>query len=163
MSIVQLRVDNRLVHGQVTVGWVNLLNASRIIVADDDAAHDEFERDFLRMSARDVETSVLTMSDAVADLVRDRAEANTLVIVRSIENCVALLEGGVRVKQINIGNQAPIPGTKYKMVTRTIAVTEEQVPLYERIFRDYEDIVVCKMLPSDKPRDLSAAIHKKFR
>lgn len=163
MSIVQLRVDNRLVHGQVTVGWVNLLNANRIVVADDDAAGDEFERDFLRMSARDVDTSVFTVSDAVTDLVRDRAEVNTLVIVRSIENCAALLEGGVRVDQINIGNQAPIPGTKYKMVTRTIAVTEEQVPLYERIFRDYKEIVVCKMLPSDKPRDLAIAIQKKFR
>lgn len=163
MSIVQLRVDNRLVHGQVTVGWVNLLNANRIVVADDDAAQDEFERDFLRMSARDVDTSVLTVSDAVADLVRDHPGANTLVVVRSIENCAALLDGGVRVEQINIGNQAPTPGTKYKMVTRTIAVTEEQIPLYERIFRDHEGIVVCKMLPSDKPRDLAAAIHKKFR
>ena len=48
--IKAVRVDHRLVHGQVAFTWTHFLAATRIIVIDDAAASDEFQKMALNMS-----------------------------------------------------------------------------------------------------------------
>lgn len=44
MAVVHLRIDNRLIHGQVTVSWVNLVGANHIICTNDDVANDPIQK-----------------------------------------------------------------------------------------------------------------------
>ena len=48
--IKALRIDHRLVHGQVAFTWTHFLAATRIIVIDDKAAADEFQKMALNMA-----------------------------------------------------------------------------------------------------------------
>ena len=41
MAIVHVRIDERLIHGQVAMVWTNTVGASRIIVANDEAVKDD--------------------------------------------------------------------------------------------------------------------------
>lgn len=48
-NILLTRIDNRLVHGQVGVTWVNHLGANLIVVANDEVAEDEVQQDLMEM------------------------------------------------------------------------------------------------------------------
>lgn len=52
MEIVNVRIDERLIHGQVAAVWTNTLNATRIMVIDDMAAKDEIQKIALKMACR---------------------------------------------------------------------------------------------------------------
>jgi mannose/fructose/N-acetylgalactosamine-specific phosphotransferase system component IIB len=66
VPVIHLRIDNRLVHGQVTLAWVGALNVDHIIVANDEVAGDEPQRLLLPQAARGVRTSVLTIDHALS-------------------------------------------------------------------------------------------------
>ena len=51
MAIIASRIDGRLVHGQVANLWTTKLQASRIIVVDDEASKDKIQKSGLRMAA----------------------------------------------------------------------------------------------------------------
>ena len=51
MSLLLIRVDDRLLHGQVTQGWGSVLNPDRFVVANDAVAGDEWEREMYELSA----------------------------------------------------------------------------------------------------------------
>jgi len=52
IMLVHFRIDDRLIHGQVTVAWSKHINAQRIVVANDDAAKDDIQKSLLPLAAR---------------------------------------------------------------------------------------------------------------
>jgi mannose/fructose/N-acetylgalactosamine-specific phosphotransferase system component IIB len=51
VSLRLVRIDDRLIHGQVVAGWLRALGAQRIVIVDDAAARDEFLREVLTLAA----------------------------------------------------------------------------------------------------------------
>lgn len=65
MSIVLLRVDERLIHGQVTVGWGSRLEPERYLVVDDDLADSEWEKELMVLGApAEVEVEFFRVDEA---------------------------------------------------------------------------------------------------
>lgn len=161
MPVKHIRIDNRLIHGQVTVAWVGAIGANHLIVANDEVAADEFQRVLLPQAARGVRTSVLSVADTVAHCTSDAAAGEQIMILAKFpDDCLALLEGGVTAAEINVGNQAPRPGTKFTMVTRSISVTEENAKVYRRI-AELAGSLRSQMMPSNKPDDFLRLMAKK--
>jgi mannose/fructose/N-acetylgalactosamine-specific phosphotransferase system component IIB len=161
MPVRHIRIDNRLIHGQVTVAWLGAIGANHLIVANDDVADDEFQRLLLPQAARGVRTSVLSIADTVAYCASDAAAGERIMILaRYPDDCLALLASGVRADEINVGNQAPRPGTKFTMVTRSISVTEENAKVYRRI-AELAGSLRSQMMPSNKPDDFLRLMAKK--
>jgi len=65
MTVRHLRIDNRLIHGQVTVAWAGNLGANRLIVSNDEVAADDMQRMILPQAARGVPTSVLGIQETL--------------------------------------------------------------------------------------------------
>ena len=57
-NILLMRIDNRLLHGQVGGTWVNALGANLIIVANDDVALDELQQEVMKMTAANFGNSI---------------------------------------------------------------------------------------------------------
>jgi mannose/fructose/N-acetylgalactosamine-specific phosphotransferase system component IIB len=161
MPVKHMRIDNRLIHGQVTVAWVGTIGADHLIVANDEVAADEFQRVLLPQAARGVRTSVLSVADTVAHCTNPAAEAEKIMILAKFPaDALQLLEGGVKIGEVNVGNQAPRPGTKFTMVTRSISVTEENAKEYRRI-AELAGQLRCQMMPTDKADDFLRLLAKK--
>lgn len=161
MPVKHMRIDNRLIHGQVTVAWVGAVGANHLIVANDDVAADEFQRVLLPQASRGVPTSVLSIADTVAHCTSPAAEREQIMILAKFPaDALALVEGGLRVAEINVGNQAPRPGSKFTMVTRSISVTAEDAKVYRRI-AELAGPLRCQMMPSDKADDFLRMMVKK--
>lgn len=152
MTVAHMRIDNRLIHGQVTVKWVGAIGANHLIVTNDDVAKDEIQKMILPQAARGVKTSVLSVDETLAYVGRpEAANEKIMIIAKFPTDALRLMQGGVRPEEVNVGNQAPTPGTKFTMVTRSIAVTPDDATVYREIAGMTP--LTSKMMPNDKPAD----------
>jgi PTS system mannose-specific IIB component len=105
MAIALLRVDDRLVHGQVIEGWLPSLGADLIVVVSEAAASDPIQSALMKMAMpATVGLLVLGIVDAVDALSSPQMAARrALVLVPGPAEALALLQRGVAVDRINVG------------------------------------------------------------
>lgn len=159
MPVVHLRVDNRLIHGQVTVMWVSRLRADHLVVANDDVAADELQRLLLPQAARGVPTVVLPVRAAGAFCVA-AVDRRVFVVAKHPGDALRLVEAGVRVPEVNVANAAPPPGAAVTRLTRTVAVTAADADDC-RALAAAGVRVVSQVMPTDRPVDLLALLARK--
>jgi mannose/fructose/N-acetylgalactosamine-specific phosphotransferase system component IIB len=156
-----LHIDNRLIHGQVTIIWCSYYGAKRIVVADDKVAADPIQRIVLPQAARGLPTSVVTIADGLKLLSSmDPAQENVLIIARNAQGALALIQGGLKPKSINVGNQAAVQGTKCVAVLPWIAATREDAEAFKAI-GDMGYKITTQRISSDRALDLVDLLRKK--
>lgn len=109
--ITMVRVDDRLVHAQVVVGWLSSTRATRIVVVDDDVAQDPEREDLFRMVLPDdVSIEVLDMESAVARWKAIESSKDLyLVLFANPVSLDAAVAGGILPKEVNIGGMHESP------------------------------------------------------
>jgi mannose/fructose/N-acetylgalactosamine-specific phosphotransferase system component IIB len=143
-----MRIDNRLIHGQVTTTWVGQINADLIIVVNDKVSKDPIQTVMLPMAARGVKTLVLSIEDAIK-YIQENEKQKIMIIAKFGTDALALMEAGIQPVEVNMGNQAPLPATKYEMVTKSIAVTKEDAAVYRKIAELNGGLLTTQMMPSN--------------
>jgi mannose/fructose/N-acetylgalactosamine-specific phosphotransferase system component IIB len=160
MTVVHMRIDNRLIHGQVTASWANAIRINRLIVTNDQVSRDPIQKMLLPQAARGIPTSVLSIDDTLQYVKSEKGEKESIFVLAKLpQDALRLLEGGMKPAEINVGNQAPTPGTKFKMVTHSIAVTPDDAVIY-RAIADKGYRLTSKMMPSDRATDFLEALQK---
>ena len=106
MAILLFRVDERLIHGQVVVGWGTRLHPDHIVVVDDELAASDWEQELYTLGLPEtVSASFETVEDArtqLADWIDDAQR--TLVLTRDLTTMRRLgEEGGLVGREVNIG------------------------------------------------------------
>ena len=102
---MQFRVDDRLIHGQVILGWGSVLKPDRIILADDEVASNEWEKNLYAASVPpEIKVSILPLLEAAAQLKRGIFDTERVILlVRHPKDVVALMDLGLPVGEVNIG------------------------------------------------------------
>lgn len=109
MPVVLARIDDRLVHGQVSVGWSRFLRAQRIVVVSDECAADPVARALMEMGAPEG-ISFECVGHAEAARCYDALEAGkdrTIVLAASPAVFRVLAESGVALGEVNLGGLHP--------------------------------------------------------
>ncbi|MDI9569787.1 MAG: PTS sugar transporter subunit IIB [Pseudomonadota bacterium] len=106
MNCVLVRVDNRLVHGQIIEAWAPYLKIARIIVVDDEAANDFFRATVIKMA---VPSEMTVEIRSVEDFVREAlgeapGGARSLVLFSRIWDALRAYALGFVFQKLNIGN-----------------------------------------------------------
>jgi len=106
MGHVFIRVDNRLVHGQILEAWVPFIQAGRIIVVNNDVASDPFRESVIRMAVPiHVKVDVYDIGDFVRYMVSGETNSgNTIVLFDNIGDVLEAFHQGFRFARLNIGN-----------------------------------------------------------
>ena len=101
-----LRLDERLIHGQVAVTWVKGSNFDTLLVVDDASAKDDFVKKTLYMAApNNIKTFVMTTEEALNVLTDERSRARHIfTVVRHLDTLHEIASKAIDVKAINIGN-----------------------------------------------------------
>lgn len=104
MTLVLNRIDDRLIHGQVVVGWGQPLDIRFIVLVDDSVAASEWEQELYRMGAPpEMEVYFLSADDAVTELQRYRADSrHGILLTGDIDTMRRLVDAG-GIGSINIG------------------------------------------------------------
>jgi mannose/fructose/N-acetylgalactosamine-specific phosphotransferase system component IIB len=157
MSITLIRVDDRLIHGQVAVGWTRALSIDHILVADDKVGSDPLQSSLMKMAApTGVSVTLSPVREAAARIVSgDFAEGRVLVLVRGPVELAQLRDGGVPFDSVNVGNVHTGPG-RVKLTREVHASVEELA-----VWRDLANAGVrleAQWLPNESRTDLSALV-----
>jgi mannose/fructose/N-acetylgalactosamine-specific phosphotransferase system component IIB len=99
------RIDDRLIHAQVLIGWGRVINPDRFIVINDQVAGDQLKRQlYLSAVPPQYQLSILTLKEAAEQLKADiYAKEKIIVLVKSPRDVVNLLDSGVSIKEVNVG------------------------------------------------------------
>jgi PTS system mannose-specific IIB component/fructoselysine and glucoselysine-specific PTS system IIB component len=118
MSIVLCRIDDRLIHGQVVIGWGRPLGIDLIILVDDQVAASEWEQELYRMGvAPEIEVRFVTVAEAAAHLPEWQANGKRgLVLTGELESMAALHAASPDiVHRINLGGIHHRPGRRERL------------------------------------------------
>jgi len=136
MPFVLVRVDDRMIHGQVVVGWASVLHPDRIILCHDEIAQNEWEKELYESSFIDsgIKINVFSTNELLNYL---RSEAfqkeRVVLLVESPKDAWKLLGQGVPITTLNIG------GLHYrankKELNHYIYVDEEDIQALSKIAR----------------------------
>ena len=123
-DILLTRVDNRLIHGQVGMTWATHLGANLIVVANDEVAGDEVQQNLMDMAVASMaETRYFTIQKTI-DVINLAGDwQHIFLVVKTPQDALRLVENGVPIRVLNIGNMHFREGKK--QVTSTISVDED--------------------------------------
>lgn len=144
-----LRVDHRLLHGQVAVSWFNGLDVNTILVANDSVATDEFRKSAIRMAkpenAKLVMKSVAESIDAINSGVTDKY--NMLVVVESVEDAAKLINETKAIDSLNLGGTKQREGTS--SYSKAVNLTETEVSQLHQLQESGIDVFI-QQVPNEK-------------
>ncbi len=149
--IALVRVDNRLLHGQILETWVPRLKVRFIVIADDDAAGSPLARAAMTLALPpDLPASIEPLAKVDWNALA-AGEARVLVLLRDmsdLERAVAAGLGPAQARRVNLGNvhftQGRLP------VTPSVFLSAAEVETLERLARAGFE-VEAQAIPSDAP------------
>ena len=105
MSLVLVRIDQRLVHGIVVTQYASASKAKRIMVVDDEVSKDEVQKSVMRMSKpAGTGMSIIDTATAITNFSSGKYDNhNVLMVVKEPSTILKLIEGGVKIPEVNIG------------------------------------------------------------
>ncbi|MBO0455224.1 PTS sugar transporter subunit IIB [Enterococcus hulanensis] len=124
-----VRVDYRLIHGQVVAKWIKYHPIHRIIVADDDLKNDDFMCDIYKLAAPGNEVEIVSLAELATTL--NKKNDDVMIIFKEIKNAKQALEDGVDLVELNVGAVQTRKDSRF--VTSGVALTKEE-------FEDMEEL-----------------------
>lgn len=148
MGTLNARVDERLIHGQVATIWTHLLDATRIIVVNDDAVHDKMQIGALKLARpTGVKLSILSVKKGILNINNGKYdEDNNFLITRNIQDMRALIDGGIPLKAFNVGNVAPREGSH--AIKKSVALTATDIENVQALL-DEGIKITAQMVPTE--------------
>lgn len=146
-----LRVDERLIHGQIAMVWSRELNLDGILVANDEVAENETQQMALKMAVPSGVNVLIRSIDEVAAILKDKRakKKNLLVLVRTIQDAYRLAERVKNMSYINIGNVGKSVEGNKKTLTQFVMLTEKELVSLEKLVKIYPETAL-QNVPSDK-------------
>ncbi|MBO0432023.1 PTS sugar transporter subunit IIB [Enterococcus sp. DIV0660C] len=159
MAIIGVRIDGRLIHGQVANLWTTKLNITRIMVVDDEVATNAIEKSGLKLATpAGVKLSVLPVEKAAANILAGKYDSQRLLIVaKKPDRLLKLVELGVPLTEINVGNMSQTDETR--SITKSINVVDEDVSVFKQLAAKGVHLI-AQMVPSDKAEDFMSLLTK---
>lgn len=151
MAVIAIRIDERLIHGQVATLWQGAWNCNRIMVIDDKSANDPMLKSVLKIACpTGVKLSVLEAKKASANLQTDRYGNERITIVTKTPGVICeLIDNGYKLEtEVTVGNMSN--GAGKKRVSKSICVSEKDI----KDFHCLNDLGIklnSQMVPSEAP------------
>jgi len=152
-----IRIDERLIHGQVAYLWTKHLNLDRILVANDSVAKNEIQKTSLVMAAGDkVKASIVEVKDAI-DILNDERINNlkVLVLVNNPQDALFICQNVMGIPKVNVGNYGRVSGKikDKKTITDNLYVENSDISLFKKII-DLNIPLEYQLVPDNTPLDL---------
>lgn len=115
-QIVLVRVDDRLIHGQVMTKWSKGMNTNALFVVDNATANDPFMKDIYLMSTANSGMTIKVFStDEVVDYWNKSnfENYNAILLVKTIAAAKEIMDKGLPVSRLNLGGIAKTKDSKF--------------------------------------------------
>lgn len=144
--ITAVRVDERLIHGQVAMTWTKTLNLDGLVVASDEAAENEIQKMTLKMAApADIRTIIKSVDGAIQLLQNPRSqEMRLMVLVPTVRDAVRMAKAfPQQIELMNVGNAGKMtpPSPDKKLLTKEVMLTPDEIAALKELIELYPETV----------------------
>jgi len=152
MSIEMVRIDDRLIHGQVVAGWCPVIHPDLLILCDDDIAGSDWECQLYKEAAPEYETSICSVEKTV-ELLRghELGPKKVFIVVASPQTVVRVVDLGLHLRRVVVGGMHFQPGKR--RITDFIFINDEDLKSFESLLKRGV-VLEAKDVPTCKPVDL---------
>ena len=163
-KITALRVDDRLIHGQVAMTWTKQLAVQGIVVANDEAANDNTQKMALKMAVPGGIKSLIKPVDEVIRILNNpkASRMRILVLTRTVKDALKIRQSVGEIGFLNVGNTGRFDGidvSEKLVLTPTIMLTKaEQQALKELVALDPK--ACMQQVPNDEQKLVKDVLDK---
>lgn len=150
--IVNFRVDDRLIHGQVALAWSKALGVQGIVIANDAAAKNEIQKMSLKMAAPTGQKLIIQSVEQAIELLKNpKAQSMTLfVIVSRVIDALAICKAMPEIKEVNLAGAGRLDAIdkklKKEIVKSAVYLVDEEVEALKQLI-ELNVYVYCQQLP----------------
>ena len=131
-NIILTRIDNRLIHGQVATQWSGNLGVNLLLVANDAVASNKMRQGLMDMAAPNYATTRYWTLEKTIDTIHKASDRQKIfVICETPQDVLTLVEGGVPIKKVNIGNMHMSKGKR--TVAGSVAVDDADIDAFQKL------------------------------
>lgn len=157
-----LRIDERLIHGQVAVAWTKTLNVTHIVLINDEAAKNDLQKAALKMAVPSgVKLAIKNVTDGIELLKDKRIEKMTLmIVVGNIKDAYTIASNVAGIEIINMGNFGKVLSNKsenQKTLTPYVKVSEEDIEVIKGII-SLNIPFECQVLPDSTKKSMNSLL-----
>lgn len=163
-KITALRVDDRLIHGQVAMTWTKQLAVQGIVVANDEAANDNTQKMALKMAVPGgIKSLIKPVDEAIRILNNPKASRmRILVLTRTVKDALKVRQSVGEIGFLNVGNTGRFDGidvSEKLVLTPTIMLTKtEQQALKDLVALDPKTCM--QQVPNDEQKLVKDVLDK---
>lgn len=156
MPINLARIDDRLIHGQVTTTWVKNHDIEQVLIINDKVAGDKIQQSVLTMSAPpELKVQVFGVQKFIEILQKTEIKRRTMLLFTNSIDVNTLVENGVKIDKLNVGGMRMQEGRK--SLSRAVAVTPEEEQAFKSLIARNIPVEI-QMVPKDPVVDLQTLI-----
>jgi mannose/fructose/N-acetylgalactosamine-specific phosphotransferase system component IIB len=127
VTLVLYRIDDRLIHGQVVVGWGQAMDIEFIVLVDDAVAASEWEQELYRMGVPpEMDVFFHNVADATGRLDAYRRDPRRGMLLTGDVRSMACLVAGGGIPAVNVGGVHHKPGRVQRLRYVFLNADEEQ-------------------------------------
>lgn len=159
MTISLVRIDDRLIHGQVVTRWAKELRINRIIVINDDIVKDTIRSNLLtQVTPPGITAHIIDIQKAIRVYKNPKYGTDKVIMLfTNPTDIIRMIEGGVPIPSVNIGGMSFQQGKK--QIHNSISVNTEDVESFKKLDQIGVELEIRKV-PSDSPIKLMMLIKK---
>jgi PTS system, mannose/fructose/sorbose family, IIB component len=155
-NIILARIDNRLLHGQVATQWTKAIGANLILVANDEVAGNKMRQGLMDMAAPNgVDTRYWTIQKTIDTIHKAADRQKIFIIIESPEDALRLVEGGVPIKKVNVGNMHMSEGKR--QVAGVVAIDDNDINAFKALREHGIELEIRKV-----PTEATESVEKLF-
>lgn len=149
MGIKMVRIDDRLIHGQIVAAWSKSLSINRIWIIDDEVSKNQFLVNVMKMVAPADTQLLITGTDKIEELAKDYDESskNTLVLVKTPEVAEKLFDSNISFRELNVGGMGA--NSERSKLFKNISASESEKETLSRL-QEKGVNVYFQVTPNDK-------------
>lgn len=150
MEIRLVRIDDRLIHGQVATVWTKSSKANRILVVSDSVAKDELRKTLLKQAVPPgVIANVITVNKMISITNDPRFSSfKAMLLFTTPEDVVKVVKNRVNIRSVNIGGMSYLNGKK--MITNAVAVDQKDVDAFKYLHEKGIELEIRKVASDSK-------------
>ncbi len=122
-----VRIDNRLIHGQIIETWLPYIGAKTVVVADDALAVDDLQQEIMSLAIpqtiESVFVSIEGLTSVMERLSSENGPTSVLVLFANCPDAKRAHDHGFGFESLNIGNVHYAPGKK--QISPSVALSDD--------------------------------------
>lgn len=151
-----LRIDDRLLHGQVAFAWTKNLGIHLIYVLSDVVVNDEITKMTLGIAKPyGTKLSVYAVDEGIEELKKHvNTNKNVMIIINNVKDAYRITSAIPEIRAVNFGGIKEKPGVESKRYTGSVTLTMEDIEICKQM-REMGVAMEIKAVPDEKGKSLN--------